>query len=170
MVKRIELQCGDRALVKRVGHPISELICWKTNSRFSHVEPIFATDGSSIDATLLYPKLNNVWNYADEGSRIMILRPVPAFTLDQRDAWHRALMVAYDKALQQPLYGYDLTTYFGFAGNKRADDKQRVNCAELCFLPDRAAGLFPLEDGYLISPQSYWDYAVAGAFEVIFQM
>ena len=154
------LKCGDRLLVKKIKgwKLIPEIICWWTDSKYSHIEPIYRENGDSVDAS--FPKLieSNIGKYFDGMHRVMLIRPVVAFD-DVK--WRTNLADCIGK-------GYDLLSYLGFVFNKNIQDKAKYNCSELVLLLDRSACILRDYDSY-IRPESYYDFAIAGMFEIVFQ-
>lgn len=137
---------------------LEEGISWWLNSKFSHIEPILAPDGKSVDYTFPHARLNNINSYNSDW-RMIIIRPVN-FTPDQSLLWLRTIVETIN-------IKYDLVSYFGFLANKQIQDKDKLNCAEAVLLADQSAGLLTMHDGMFISPQSYWEYTVAGLFQTI---
>ena len=92
----------------------------------------------------------------------MIIRPKALISLGEEAKWGGAV-----SALEG--LKYDLLSFVGFMGNKKIQDKDPINCAEGVLMADQAIGLLSLHDGSFISPQSYWDFTVAGIFEIVGQ-
>lgn len=150
---------GDRAIMQKRGGLAARLIGWWTNSPWSHVEPIIGADGCSVDAT--WPRLieSNVHKYLTDEYAMIILRPI-GWTEAQRNSFAKAARGAISMK-------YDILSYLGFPLNVPVQDKRKLHCAELCLMADHAAGEFLGHDGAFVTPQTYWDFYIAGAFEVV---
>lgn len=161
----VALQAGDRVLIKPIAgfRLIQEGICWWTNSQFSHIAPVLAENGSSIDVTVPKVKLCNVWEYlGNDRYRAVVIRPRSLFVPAEAAEWSASLLSQVGKR-------YDLMSFIGFLANKPLEDRNRVNCAEAIMQADHAAGRWPEHDGMYVSPQTYWDFTCAGAFDVIWR-
>jgi hypothetical protein len=152
------LLAGDRVLIKKIRgfNILQELICWKTNSRFSHIEYILDYLGNSID--FRYPKSinSNIRVYFDGNWRVVLMRPNFEITPEWVETANLLAGVPYD-----------VISYIGFIENKMIEDKRKINCAEGQLICDHIAGQFIKEQGRLISPQTYWDYMIAGKFDLV---
>ena len=156
----MKIQTGDRLLAKKIKgfNWIQELICWKTNSKFSHIELILNQFGESIDAK--FPKIirSNIKTFFNGNYRVVIIRP----TFEINSNFSMTALNLIGKK-------YDWFNYCGFASNKPMNDKGKFQCAEVNLIADHSMGQFLKENGMMVSPQTYWDYTVAGKFEVIWQ-
>lgn len=160
----MNFQAGDRALIKRrkgFARYISELICWWTNSKFSHIEPILDSAGNSIDVTVPTIKKSNIRKYLNGDYRVVVIRPVQP--IPDLGAW---IMAGHDVLGVR----YDLLSYIGYLINKPIQGRKTFNCSEATFYMDQKAGLFKAAQNLFISPQTYADFTVAGMFTVIYEM
>jgi hypothetical protein len=125
---------------------------------YSHIEPVIESNGDSVDVT--YPKIkhSNINKYFNGNYRVLLLRPVHTFN---RNVW-----IAEIKA--QIGMDYDLLSFAGFALNKNIQNKKSYNCAELVLMADKQAGMLVKRELKFITPQSYFEYAIAGEFEMVF--
>jgi hypothetical protein len=157
------IRIGDRALIKKIRgfHALQETICWKINSRFSHVEPIISKEGDSVDATVPRLKRSNIKKYFNGQYRVWILRPLPKLTKEQAIKFAITTQLCIDMK-------YDLFSYLGFVINKPLEHKGQLNCAELVLRADHSIGLLERHGGIFISPQSYVDFAMAGMFDIVY--
>lgn len=162
----MNFQPGDRALIKKVHgfKLIPELICWWTNSQFSHIEAIIDDEGTAVDATWPRVRLHNISDYLNGNYRVVVIRPrrpFPSFPEKLLLNWIDTLLSMVDRR-------YDLKSFIGFLCNKRVENSQAVTCAESVLLADKSVGFLTGHDGWYITPQSYWDFTIAGAFEVVY--
>lgn len=165
------IKIGDKVLTKQIkgiGKIISESICWWTNSSYSHIVSILSSEGIVLDATFPKPLKRNLSHYFDGNHRICIIRPVPKFTKVDTLKFLNAADTVF-KLIDTKKIGYDLTSYVGYIFNKKIQDKELFNCSESALFCDQFAGRFLKHDGYFITPQSYYEYMIAGAYEVIYQ-
>lgn len=158
---------GDRALIKPVDGQriISEAICWWTNSRYSHIEPIVHHDGTSLNITWPRHKWNNIGSYFDGRHRVVLLRPLPLFNRGQVRAWVKMV-----RNLKRDYGAYDLKSFLGFLLNKPIEERRSVFCSEGTLMADHAAGFLLRRDYLFVTPESYHEFMIAGAFRKIFDM
>lgn len=158
----MKIQAGDRILIKKIHgwKLIPELICWWTNSQFSHIEAIIANDGTAVDATWPRVRLHNISDYLNDNYRVVVIRPRCPFPEKLLTGWIYNLNLMIGRR-------YDLKSFIGFLCNKKIGNSEAMTCAESVLWADRSVGFLLGHDGWYITPQSYWDFTVAGAFDIV---
>jgi hypothetical protein len=116
----------------------------------------------SIDATFPRVKFGNIKQYFNGQWRVLVLRPVPEMTQIQRVVWVNKLLSFIGKK-------YDVWALLGFLANKSFQTEKKYTCSEILYYADYAVGLFPCGyKGEFISPQTYYDFFIAGMFSVVY--
>lgn len=148
------LQAGDILLTGK-RNLFSRVLQWRLNGSYSHCMPMVSESKGLNTDILRNSRVQNVEKYFSGEFRVIRLRSrimdIDAFTLEA--------------SLLDNL-PYDIRSYAGFLVNKNTEDPDKINCGEAALLCCHAGGI--LKDRTLdrISPQSFYEFAMAGLFEI----
>lgn len=159
-MSEILYQPGDRLLVAAdsIG---SKALRWWLNSKYSHCVPVLNKHGLTLEIRYPRPHYGHANDYLDGKHRVLHLRPAVAWTPAQIEAY-----CAEVERIRR--HKYDLLSFAGFLLNRpHIENPRRPNCAEGLLLMDHAADLLLGRGASLVSPQSYFEFAAAGAFVVV---
>jgi len=150
------LEIGDRVLIKKITK-ISKYLPFGKR-KYDWIANVISTKGDIMDFSPPKINLDNIYKYIDKPEyEIIVLRPIPSFSIAQKAIWFRKIKMLEGKLFTRKNKNVSINTI---------EDKKTIGAGTATLLADNHCSKLDIES--INSPSDYLKLVQEGEFEILY--